>query len=420
MPAPGAGATQEVPAATSEQSVNSEGSSKMSQLVDIVLQDAARAPAAAAAAESGAPGAVVAGTQSGEAQNGTGGAAPALAGSVAPPPAPAAAGAGAAGGASGAAGASAAGDFASPPADVGGVKKRPTRTWTAEQRLHHRAACKAKGKLSLGQKLDIIAQHQSRNPANRKTQAQLAQIYGKSRSAISKILRPENIAKLKNISDTGVHKGVKRYSHVLPQLELEKRIHEMMVQRAGNPPRVCYGRRAEVMAFAQKIAVEAGITDFRPTYGWYARFLKRHGLSEGTEDGAVADSRANAGSDDDGFSDSLGGSEDDLGAGHGGGSGSGKRRKRNSGEPNFNVSASQLQMLLSAIRKTESGGQASANEMTQQQFQQIMQGMQQVRRVFTPPLCVRVRILKPSRAAPRGNCGVAPSHHLASCDGYVG
>ena len=38
-------------------------------------------------------------------------------------------------------------------------------------------------------------------------QAQLAQVYGKSRSAISKILRPENIMKLKNISETGVHKG---------------------------------------------------------------------------------------------------------------------------------------------------------------------------------------------------------------------
>ena len=38
-------------------------------------------------------------------------------------------------------------------------------------------------------------------------QAQLAILYGKSRSAISKILRPENISKLKDISDTGVHKG---------------------------------------------------------------------------------------------------------------------------------------------------------------------------------------------------------------------
>jgi hypothetical protein len=63
-------------------------------------------------------------------------------------------------------------------------------------------------------------------------QAQLASLYGKSRSAISKILRPENIAKLINISETGVHKGVKRYSHVLPQLELEKRVHQV----TSHPP----------------------------------------------------------------------------------------------------------------------------------------------------------------------------------------
>ena len=122
-----------------------------------------------------------------------------------------------------------------------------------EQRLQHRIACKSKSKLSLGQKLEIVAQHQSRDPAIRKTQvsfaplmpthsapmpthsdvmyprarprnlsgrptllgryarvalqAQLAILYGKSRSAISKILRPENISKLKDNSATGVHKG---------------------------------------------------------------------------------------------------------------------------------------------------------------------------------------------------------------------
>ena len=154
-----------------------------------------------------------------------------------------------------------------------------TVSWTAEQRQQHRAACKSKGKLSLGQKLDIISLHQSRDPDQRKSQAQLANLYGKSRSAISKILRPENIAKLKNISDTGVHKGVKRYSHVLPQLEMEKRIHQMMVDKGSDRPLLSLvSGRTEVIAYAQKIALEAGVTDFRPTHGWYARFLKRHGL----------------------------------------------------------------------------------------------------------------------------------------------
>ena len=36
--------------------------------------------------------------------------------------------------------------------------------------MKHRIACKSKGKLSLGQKLEIIAQHQSRDPVIRKTQ----------------------------------------------------------------------------------------------------------------------------------------------------------------------------------------------------------------------------------------------------------
>ena len=33
----------------------------------------------------------------------------------------------------------------------------------------------------------------------------------------------------------------------------------------------------------QEIAEEAGIHDFRPTYGWYSRFLKRHGLADNVD-----------------------------------------------------------------------------------------------------------------------------------------
>ena len=35
----------------------------------------------------------------------------------------------------------------------------------------------------------------------------------------------------------------------------------------------CAGRRAEVMAFAQEVALKAGVPDFRPTYGWCCSFL---------------------------------------------------------------------------------------------------------------------------------------------------
>lgn len=50
----------------------------------------------------------------------------------------------------------------------------PPRSWSMEQRLQHRIACKSKSKLSLGQKLQIVAQHQSRDPAIRKTQVSSA------------------------------------------------------------------------------------------------------------------------------------------------------------------------------------------------------------------------------------------------------
>ena len=50
----------------------------------------------------------------------------------------------------------------------------PTCSWSIEQRLQHRIACKSKSKLSLGQKLEIVAQHQSRDPAVRKTQVSSA------------------------------------------------------------------------------------------------------------------------------------------------------------------------------------------------------------------------------------------------------
>jgi len=113
-----------------------------------------------------------------------------------------------------------------------------------------------------------------------------------------------------------LHTGVKRYSHVLPHLELEKKIHNMMVERTGghlslcpgsvcvcvfcgvfvcvcvcvcgcvcvcvcglsatplshtqHTTKMCTGRRGEVMAFAQEVAEQAGVTDFRATYGWYS------------------------------------------------------------------------------------------------------------------------------------------------------
>jgi hypothetical protein len=56
-------------------------------------------------------------------------------------------------------------------------------------------------KLSLGQKLEIVR----RSPAAYRSQAQLAQMFNKSRSVISKILRPDNVKRLRQAAATGVH-----------------------------------------------------------------------------------------------------------------------------------------------------------------------------------------------------------------------
>eukprot|EP00960_Hanusia_phi_P046598 757927-Hanusia_phi.AAC.3 len=165
--------------------------------------------------------------------------------------------------------------------DAGGVSRR-ARVWTTAERLQHRKACMNKNKLTLGEKMEIIKRHTSTNPEIFMTQAQLATMFGKSRSAISKILKAENVSKLKQISDTGVHSGIKRYSPAQKHLELEKRIHQYIVE-AG----LGLGCRAQICKCAAEVANEMGMTDFKATHGWYSRFIKRHGLSKPSKDGRL-------------------------------------------------------------------------------------------------------------------------------------
>jgi hypothetical protein len=85
------------------------------------------------------------------------------------------------------------------------------RSWSEEERNSHKDACTGKRKLTLGEKLDIVRLHESTDPAEKKNQVQLASMYEKSRSAISKILQPDFVNKLKDIAATGVCTGVKRF-----------------------------------------------------------------------------------------------------------------------------------------------------------------------------------------------------------------
>jgi hypothetical protein len=85
------------------------------------------------------------------------------------------------------------------------------RSWTAEERTTHKEACMGKRKLTLGEKLDIVRLSESTDPAEKKNQVQLASMFEKSRSAISKILQPDSVSKLKDIAASGVCTGVKRF-----------------------------------------------------------------------------------------------------------------------------------------------------------------------------------------------------------------
>uniref|UniRef100_A0A7S0HGM0 HTH CENPB-type domain-containing protein n=1 Tax=Hanusia phi TaxID=3032 RepID=A0A7S0HGM0_9CRYP len=173
-------------------------------------------------------------------------------------------------------------DAESKPFALAEVPKR-RHVWTETAREQHKQACKAKGKLTLGQKLEIVRRHEARDPEDHKTQAQLAAMFGKSRSAISKILRPENISKLKKISDTGIHPGVKRFSPA-QHPELEKRMHQFALEAASRG--AC--RRAQLCKIAEAIAKEMGILNFRATHGWYSRFVRRHGLAKSPRENAAS------------------------------------------------------------------------------------------------------------------------------------
>ena len=70
------------------------------------------------------------------------------------------------------------------------------RSWSEGERTSHKRACLGKRKLTLGQKLDIVSLHEAPYP-ERKSQVELASMFEKSKTTISKTLRPDSVAKLK-------------------------------------------------------------------------------------------------------------------------------------------------------------------------------------------------------------------------------
>lgn len=159
--------------------------------------------------------------------------------------------------------------------------KSVKQPWSESKRAFHRQACRNKEKLSLGQKLEIVHRAFAKSDSEAfRTQAQLAVMFKKSRSAISKMLRPGNVQKLRQVVATGMHLDVKRHSwrdSSVQFLELERRVHQFVLASATEEKgSLC---SASVCQRAEELAREVGVKNFKSSYGWFTRFMRRHGLS---------------------------------------------------------------------------------------------------------------------------------------------
>jgi len=174
-----------------------------------------------------------------------------------------------------------------------GVTEQPTkppetgskrnRSWSEEERNLHKDACTGKRKLTLGEKLDIVRLHESTDPAEKKNQVQLASMYDKSRSAISKILQPDSVSKLKDIAASGVCTGVKRFIQG-EHPQLEKAIKQWVDSQIAAGALDFSGKKGDgavsaVCKAAQDLAVNQGIDNFKASHGWYTRFVRRFGYT---------------------------------------------------------------------------------------------------------------------------------------------
>jgi hypothetical protein len=105
-------------------------------------------------------------------------------------------------------------------------------------------------------------------------QGELALMYGKSRMTISKLLRPEGVAKIKELESTGVRMESRRCKQA-QYPELEGRLFEMLGMGCRTVT------KAEVMQRAEELAEEMGISDMKVNNNWYTRFIKQRDLSVG-------------------------------------------------------------------------------------------------------------------------------------------
>jgi len=102
-------------------------------------------------------------------------------------------------------------------------------------------------------------------------QADLARIFAKSRMTISKLLRPESVAKVHALAASGVRLEAKRCKAAqYPVLE------EHLFMTVGRGTRTV--TKSEIIQEAEKLACEMMIHDLDVGNNWYTRFVNQHDL----------------------------------------------------------------------------------------------------------------------------------------------
>ena len=172
--------------------------------------------------------------------------------------------------------------------------------WDPARRRAHSLACRDKPRLTLSEKMEIVRRnsHADREHPEYRTQAQLAKMFGKSRAAISKIMRKGNVDKLSQKTDAGLDPDLKRQpqrdwsvhkARESCHLELEKRVTEYVheiEQQTGQP---C--NAAQACKRAVEIAEELGVDTFKTKPGWCSWFDRLLGRQSPASDSSSISER---------------------------------------------------------------------------------------------------------------------------------
>jgi len=149
-----------------------------------------------------------------------------------------------------------------------GEKKRE---WSDGQKHKHSQACKSKSRLTLSEKLEIIRLSESSDASERKSQKELAAMFGKSRMTISTILKPVNVEWFKKLAASGVRREAKRYMR-----SAHPDFQHLVFEAVGRGMKPV--TRQEVAQAAEATARRHGIRDFEAAAKWCSRFIQQHGI----------------------------------------------------------------------------------------------------------------------------------------------